>query len=774
VKVTGVVQGVGFRPFVYGLATRLGLDGWVLNSSEGVFCHVEGDEAPVAEFVRAVRDEAPPMAVVTAVEVGDAEPEGFDSFEIRESLPTAGERTLVSPDIATCAACEAELFDEADRRRHYPFVNCTNCGPRFTIIEDIPYDRPMTTMRDFPMCEACAAEYEDPADRRFHAQPNACPVCGPRLFLNPSRPEWEWSPEKETVPREHREAAASRARDAEIVRAAVALIREGRLVAVKGLGGFQLACDATDEAAVTRLRERKNRWGKPLAIMVTDVDAARELAYVDDEEAALLAGTARPIVLLRARDGADDTIAPSVAGPLPELGVMLPYTPLHHVLLAEAGRPLVMTSGNLSEEPIAMENDEALERLAAIADAFLMHDRGIYSRYDDSVARVRAGGVEFFRRARGYAPYPLELPFETDADIFAAGPEQKNTFCLASGRDAFVSQHIGDMENVETLEHYERTLELYRRMFRIEPALVAYDLHPEYLSTKFALELDLPRIGVQHHHAHAVSVAAEHGVTDPVVGVSFDGTGYGQDGHIWGGEVLVATWSSFERYAHLREVPLPGGAAAIRRPARMAIASLATLDPGLLEHPGAAPLRSRLAAGEERLLLEMVDKGVNSPPTSSMGRLFDTVAALAGVRDDARYEGQAAIELEAQADQAAEGTYRFELTGASPILLDPVPVLAAVLDDVAAGVVASTISARFHRAVADVVARVAARASRDAGTDVVTLAGGVFMNRLLLDLAVPLLEAEALRPLTHVELPANDGGIAYGQAVVAWSRRSEV
>ncbi|GAB4278537.1 MAG: carbamoyltransferase HypF [Coriobacteriia bacterium] len=769
IHVTGVVQGVGFRPFVYSLAEETGITGWVLNSSEGVFAHAEGDPASVAAFIEGLSAKAPPMAVVQSVQAVDVAPEGFDDFQIRESERKEGERTLISPDIATCEACEREMWDASDRRHRYPFINCTNCGPRFTIIEDIPYDRPMTTMRDFPMCEECAREYADPADRRFHAQPNACHVCGPRLYLNPSE-EWEWSPEVEVVPRPHRDRDSERARTDAIIAAAARVLAEGRILAVKGLGGFQLACDATDEEAVSRLRRRKNRWGKPLAIMVKDLEAVRTLCEVGEQEEALLAGTVRPIVLLRRKGCPATDVAPSVADPLPDLGVMLPYTPVHHLLVEAAGKPLVMTSGNLSEEPIAMDNAEALERLRDIADAFLIHDRGIYSRYDDSVTRVRAGHFEMIRRARGYAPFPLVAPFESPKDILATGPEQKNTFCLLSGSQAFVSQHIGDMENVETLEHFEKTLELYERMFRITPEVVAYDLHPEYLSTKFAMELDLPKTGVQHHHAHIVSVMAEHGISDPVVGFAFDGTGYGTDGTIWGGEVLVCEWGRFERWGHLTTVPLAGGAAAIKRPARMALATLLALDESLLDHPGAAPWRQRLAQDEEPLVRRMIERGLNTLPTSSMGRLFDTVAALVGVRDDARYEGQAAIELEATADTHAEGSYAFALAEDDVFRLDPAPVIAAVLDDLAAGVPTGTLSMRFHRAVAQIIVRCAQRACADVGTKYAALAGGVFMNRIVTTLAEEGLARAGLTPLLHKDLPTNDGGISFGQAVVAFSR----
>jgi len=519
------------------------------------------------------------------------------------------------------------------------------------------------------------------------------------------------------------------------------------------------------------LRERKMRWGKPLAVMVTDLKTAHGLCVLGTEEEELLAGTARPIVLCQRRSDTD--LAPSVADPLSEVGLMLPYTPLHHLLLRAVAHPLVMTSGNLSEEPIATGNAEALERLGGIADLFLMHDREIHSRYDDSVFKVQNGHPEPLRRARGYAPYPIHLPFESDTSILAVGPEQKNTFCLVSGAHAFVSQHIGDLENLETMEHFERTIELYQRLFRIQPTLLAHDLHPEYLSTKWAMESDLPKIGVQHHHAHIVGVMAEHGISTPVIGIAFDGTGYGADGHIWGGEVLLAQWDSYERVAHLKEVPLPGGSSAIKRPARMAIATLWGSEQDLLEHPGAQPLRSRLAEDEEGILLQMMSREVNSPLTSSMGRLFDAVAALAGVRDDARYEGQAAVELEAIADPHAKGAYRFELADTpSGLIMEQAPVLLSVVEDVARGIPASTISMRFHRAVADLIVTVASRVARDTGVNHVALSGGVFMNRLVSQGARQALERVGLTPLTHLSLPPNDGGISLGQAVVAWSMRS--
>jgi len=768
--VTGVVQGVGYRPFVYSLAHRLGIAGWVNNASDGVWCLAEGPAPALDAFERALAEDAPPMAVVTAVVAEDVEFEGHESFAIVASRAEQGAMTLVSPDIATCDACRTELADPDDRRYRYPFINCTNCGPRFTIIEDVPYDRPMTTMRDFPMCPECAAEYADPADRRFHAQPDACFVCGPRIYLNADEApdDWRWTPEVQTVPRPHRERLAELGRSDAILAAAVDLLRSGRIVAVKGLGGFQLACDATNETAVARLRERKRRWGKPLAVMLGSVDEARAVCEVSEEEAALLASPAAPIVLLRMRSAG--RLAPSIAPGLRECGVMLAYTPLHHLLLDAVGRPLVMTSGNLSEEPIATGNEEAIERLSSIADAFLMHDRDICARYDDSVTRIGPTGLEFIRRARGYAPFPLELPFTSDVDIVALGPEQKNTVTLVRGSHAFVSQHIGDMENAETFTAFEHTIESFSTLFRVRPQIVAHDLHPEYLATKHAPSLGLPMVGVQHHHAHITSVMAEHAERGPVIGIALDGTGYGPDGTIWGGEVLLATWGSFERLGHLAYLPMPGGAAAIRRPARMALGALAAS--GLLEHPGAAPLRERLAEGEEAALLRMIERGINTPMTSSAGRLFDAVAALAGVRDDARYEAQAAIELEALADDNEREGYAFAVAGGDgePLVLDSATVLAAVVDDVASGVPAPLISARFHNAVVRAVVDASARTAKRTGVDTVALAGGVFMNRLVLGGVVRGLADAGLTPLTHIRLPANDGGVSYGQAVVAWAR----
>lgn len=773
IHITGIVQGVGFRPFIYNLAIRHHLRGWVLNSSDGVYCVAQGDTDAVAAFLRAIQSEAPPMSVIDALSTEEIQPREFPDFRIEESRTVEGAMTLVSPDIATCEPCSTELFDRADRRFRYPFINCTNCGPRFTIIDDVPYDRPATTMRIFTMCPECDKEYSDPGDRRFHAQPNACFVCGPRLYLNVSGGEesckdFAWTPEKESDPRPHRDSQLEQERSDTIIAEASSFLSQGKIIAIKGLGGFHLACDAVNEAVVRLLRTRKHRWGKPMAIMVRDIASARRYCHINAEEESLLTSTSRPIVLLSRADGPNPVLAPSISGNLPEIGVVLPYTPLHHLLMSAVPGPLVMTSGNLSEEPIAIGNEEALERLSRIADAFLLHDREIHSRYDDSVFRVVGEVVEPIRRARGYAPHPIMLPGASAVDILAVGPEQKNTFTLIKGSSAFVSQHIGDMENKETLEHFEQTLELYRKLFRIDPKVVAHDLHPEYLSTKFAHELGLPKIGVQHHHAHIVSVTAEHGITQAVAGLAFDGTGFGSDGRIWGGEVLLADWEGFERIAHLAYMPMPGGAAAIRRPARMAIGTLHAT--GLLDHPGADPLRARLLDNEERLLLKMVDQNINCPLTSSIGRLFDTVAAITGVRDDAAYEGEAAIELEACADTSARGTYKFELiTENGTVIIDPRPVLLGVLEDVHSGRRRSEISHLFHQAVICIIVKLADIATGLTGNRHVALAGGVFMNRIVLEGALRKLTGRNFLPLTHVRLPTNDGAISFGQAVIARS-----
>jgi hydrogenase maturation protein HypF len=814
VAVTGVVQSVGFRPFVYGLAGRLGVRGWVRNTSAGVEIHAEGDAATLDAFARAVREEAPPRAYVATLTRAAAPCEQHDGFVILESVPDPDAYQLVSPDIATCEDCRREVLDPADRRHEYPFTNCTNCGPRFTIIEGLPYDRERTTMRRFPLCPACRREYEDPSDRRFHAEPNACPVCGPSVRLV-----------RRSASGVVELAAGDEADPAAPVRAAAELLRAGEILAVKGLGGFHLACDATDDAVVRRLKERKRRPDKPLAVMFRDLDELRMHCRASDEEVALLTSPERPIVLLEWREiaadgkagpevgaagrgtrseataGADEDAA-GAARPRPVsvevavvqryLGAMLPYTPLHLLLLRAAGRPLVMTSGNLAEEPIVKGWEEA-DRLAHIADAYLLHDREIAARYDDSVALVRRGAPRLVRRSRGYAPFPVPLP-RALPQVLACGAELKNTFCATRDAYAFLSQHIGDLENLETLEHYETSIAAYERMFRLEPEVVAYDLHPEYLATKHALGLPQEeKVGVQHHHAHLAARLVEHGREGPAIGVCMDGLGYGDDGVLWGGEVLVGDLLGYERVAHLEELPLPGGALAVERPARTAAGWVyATLgEDGLAR--AARLLRGRAAGREpgapflsdEELaaVVRQVQTGENAPLTTSCGRLFDAVAALAGVRGSITYEGQAAIELEMMS-RPGGASYPFVIEGvggavrttapspeerapASAAVVRLAPLLAAVMDDLEAGGEPGFVGSRLHATLSALTLELCRRVRAANGLAVTALTGGVFQNRLLGDLCERALEEDGFEVLGGGVVPTNDGGVALGQAAVA-------
>mgnify|MGYP005848329459 CR=1 FL=1 len=759
IHVRGVVQGVGFRPFVYGLATRLGLAGWVRNTSSGVEILVEGPPEALQRFREDLPREAPPLARIEGITLEPRSPDGLRQFEIRHSQAESGTYQLVSPDIAICEDCLRELFDSADRRYRYPFINCTNCGPRFTIIQDIPYDRPLTTMARFTMCPRCQAEYDDPRNRRFHAQPNACPECGPHVTLTAA----------DGRVLAEREEAIAEARRA---------IMAGKIVAVKGLGGYQLACDATSEEAVSALRARKVRPHKPFAVMVPDLRTARRVGVVGPEEARLLQSPERPIVLLRAHgpgsspaDGAVIGLASGVSPGTGTVGVMLPYTPLHYLLLEPApGFPpaLVMTSGNLSEEPIAMENDEALARLGRIADLFLLHNRGIYARYDDSVWFAPDTGPQPVRRARGYAPFPVRLPFR-GPQVLACGPELKNTFCLTRDEYAFLSPHIGDLENLETLEHYERSIELYERLFRIAPRIIACDLHPEYLATKYARaraagSSDTALVEVQHHHAHIASCLADNGCTGPVIGVAFDGTGYGTDGHIWGGELLIADLTGFRRAGHLAGFPLPGGAAAIRRPFRTALAVVegAGLD------PSGFPALEALTAAEASIVRQQVARRLNTPLTTSAGRLFDAVSALLGVCGDTTYEAQAAMELEAVAATGDVLPYPLELREESGTwVLDWRPMLEALLADIRTGETVPAMAARFHAGMAAGIVAAVRRIAHESGLRTVALSGGCFQNRLLLGWTAAGLAAAGLEVLTHRQVPANDGGVALGQAAIA-------
>ena len=758
--VRGIVQGVGFRPFIYRLASDHELKGWVLNSTEGVVIEVEGSIERLEEFITDITLQAPPLAVIEKVETSFLPPVGYQSFIIQASQEKQDKFVLISPDTYLCPDCLRELFDPLDRRYRYPFINCTNCGPRFTIIKDIPYDRPKTTMTTFQMCPSCDEEYHDPVNRRFHAQPNACPTCGPRVWLV-----------------DRRTTADSFAEGNEAIIMARDLLNRGVIVAVKGLGGFHLACDATNEASVALLRERKCRVNKPFAIMSLDYQAVERYCYVSDGERQLLESPQRPIVLLRRKSGSP--ISALVAPNTPYLGVMLPYTPLHYLLLERRRDEtdtlaLVMTSGNMSEEPIAIGNDEALERLGMLADVFLLHDRDIHVRCDDTVTRVFEGKEAIIRRSRGYAPFPVRLNFESKP-VLACGAELKNAFCLTRENYAFLSQHIGDMENLETLSSFESGIEHFKRLFRVSPEVIAYDFHPEYLATKYATQLkrdgakgldtDVQFVPVQHHHAHIASCLAENGVEEPVIGVAFDGTGYGEDGQIWGGEFLVGDFQHFERRAHLKYVVLPGGEAAIRKPYRMAISHLYHLPSSLTS---GLSLFDRVEPVELEIVRRQIEKRINSPLTSSCGRLFEAVSSLLGICDVITYEGEAAIKLEMLADEGFEDGYHWPISkGKFPIVIDAEPVLCDIIGDLKASVPVAVISAKFHNAVAEMVSRVCCLIRERDGLNKVVLSGGVFQNLYLLKRTLSHLRRCDFEPYIHHQVPCNDGGIALGQAVIA-------
>lgn len=809
IHVTGIVQGVGMRPFVYREAMAHGICGWVLNAGDGVHVEAHASGAAVDGFVAALSEHAPAAARVERVDVADLEPGTWDAaneqgFRIVASQDQTAHTTLVSPDIATCDDCLRELFDPADRRYHYPFINCTNCGPRFTIIRSLPYDRAATSMDRFPMCPECAAEYADPLDRRFHAQPDACFDCGPHIT-------WREAAGGMVLESSEATPAVGDTRESSdaIIERCVELLEAGGIVAIKGLGGFHLACDAANEQAVVELRRHKRRSNKPLAVMVRDLTDAERLCRVNDAERDLLAGSIRPIVLLRRRGvGMGDSfdalaLAPSVAHDLPELGVMLPYTPLQHLLLAAAEthgmHALVMTSGNLSEEPIETDDDLAWEHLVAagIADALLGNDRAILSRYDDSVVRVVDGVVMPVRRARGYAPQPLPLPALASAApcVLACGPQQKATIALtredANGTSAcFVSQHIGDVENGATFDAWNAARTRLEDLFDLAPAALACDLHPSYLSSQWAREQarerNLPLIEVQHHHAHIASVMAEAIATGQlapnarVLGIAFDGTGAGTDGTIWGGEFLVAGLADFERTAHLRTWALPGGAASVRDARRNAFALLSELD--LLEHPGAAGLLGGLDEQTRSITTTMIKRNINSPRTSSMGRLFDAAAAILDICGTATYEGEPAIELEAAAWHALGSRTVRPIDYQSGIptsvddstILDSQPLIEALLEGIEAGASPDRLALGFHIVIARASARIASEICAREGIDTVALSGGVFMNRLLLRLLTRELKDAGLAVLVPHTVPVNDGCIAYGQAAVARARLAQV
>ncbi len=754
VLVRGVVQGVGFRPFVYRLAHETGLVGFIGNNTDGVTIEIEGDDQRIDEFLLRLRSDAPPMARIDSVAVEDRIPTGDSEFRIILSQVLGQVSTGIPADAATCPDCLRELLDPRDRRYRYPFINCTNCGPRFTITRRIPYDRPQTSMAVFPMCADCQAEYDDPLNRRFHAQPNACWICGPKVWLEDY---------------EGREIAAN-----DPVTACIDRLMTGQILAIKGIGGFHLSVDATSESAVMRLRERKHRYGKPLAIMVRDLDVARALCALTPEEEVLLQTAARPIVLARARE--HNGIAHAIAPGIPWLGVFLPYAPLQHLLFADSRvRALVMTSANLSEEPIAIDNEEARSRLKDIADAFLMHNREILQRCDDSVQAAVDGAPQLIRRARGFVPLAVDLPMDSPP-LLAVGGHLKSVFALARGRYTYQSQHLGDLENLTGIEFFQHSLNHLMRTFEITPETVVHDLHPGYLSTlwakQWAAERGLPLIAIQHHHAHIAACIAEHSLQDTVIGLSLDGTGYGTDGRIWGGEVLLASLDSFERFAHLDYMPMPGGDTAVREPWRMALAHL---------HAAGFDLTSKkfldlLGAPEKeaRLLVRMIERGINAPLTSSLGRLFDAVAAVVLNRRAVDYEAQAAIELEGIAIDEPDDIDGYEIMleqetsgNHASLVIKLTSLWPALLSDLDRGVSRSRIAARFHAGVANAFVHAAKAAQGSSGIDTVALSGGVMHNRRLSRLLRAGLESEGFQVYQHRRVSPGDGGLSYGQAAAA-------
>ena len=743
VTIRGAVQGVGFRPFVYRLATEMALRGWVNNSPQGVFIEAEGPKETLDDFLLRLERERPSLSFIQSLEYSLLEPAGYDGFEIRQS-DAAGERSaIVMPDIATCPQCREELLDPRDRRHRYPFTNCTLCGPRFSIIQALPYDRANTTMRSFTMCPRCRREYEDPRDRRFHAQPDACGVCGPRLAL------WD-------------EAGKAIATDDDALVQTAAALSRGLIVALKGLGGFQLLVDARNDDAVRRLRERKRREEKPLAVMFPDLESLRHCANVSSLEERLLTSPESPIVLLERLPKA--TLAQSVAPDNPYVGSMLPYTPLHHLLMRELGFPVVATSGNLHDEPIVTDEQEAVEVLAGIADRFLVHDRPIERHIDDSVVRVQLGREMVMRRARGYAPLPVTVR-RALPPLLAVGGHLKNTVAVSRENDVILSQHVGDLETAKALFAFRKVIADLLSLYEVEPLAVAHDAHPDYLSTQWAKSAPYPAIAVQHHHAHLTACMAENDLEGEVLGVTWDGAGYGDDGTLWGGEFLLGDASGYRRVAHMRPFRLPGGEAAIKEPRRTALGLLHEMsaDLGVLPSPNdAAPL----SESDLRLLSQMLAKGVNSPVTTSAGRLFDAVAALLGIRSVCSFEGQAAMMVEFRAECRIDDCYEFALHDGEPLVLDWEPLFRAVIRDRDAGVPVGVICARFHNALAEAIVEVA----KKVGALRVALTGGVFQNRYLTERAFRRLESEGFRPFTHQRVPPNDGGIALGQVLVAAAR----
>ena len=753
IEVSGIVQGVGFRPYIYRLATERRLAGTVINTCSGVTIEIQGPRRAVEDFVVRLPSEAPPLARITGLTVLDVPCNGDREFRILVSRRGEAVQTLISPDVAICDDCLRELLDSHDRRHRYPFINCTNCGPRFTIVRDIPYDRPHTSMAVFPMCPACQAEYDDPRNRRFHAEPNACWDCGPQL--------------------EFRDLNGHRIQGRDPLAEAAAVLRLGSVVAVKGLGGFHLAVDATNAAAVALLRERKRRAEKPFAIMVPRLAVAEQICELDDDARTVLQSVKRPILLLRRRH--PSPIADEVAPFNRYLGIFLPYTPLHHLLFAE-GRftALVMTSGNLSEEPIAIDNREALSRLSGLADYFLMHNREILLRCDDSVVRVMGGRMRQIRRSRGYVPAPVFLK-NLVPPLLAVGGELKNTICMTKDKHAFVSQHVGDLENLESYKFFEEAVGHLGKILEIQPEIIAYDLHPDYFSTKWALaQSGKQLVGVQHHHAHIASCMAENQLDGKVIGFALDGAGYGSDGHIWGGEVLVADFEGFERAAHFEYVPLPGGAAAIHEPWRMAVSYLAHhFGRDFLKLP--IPFVQQLESRKLDLVLRMLDRSINSPVTSSCGRLFDAVAALIGVREQVSYEAQAAIELEMAIDGSSPSSpYHLEIqAAASGWIIGTRPLFESVLNDIRRQIPVAEISCCFHNGLVETFVGLADRLRQQTSLKRICLSGGTFHNLYLLQHLTSRLTSKGFDVFTHSEVPAGDGGLSLGQVLIASERAAQ-
>jgi hydrogenase maturation protein HypF len=756
IAIRGAVQGVGFRPFVYRLATEMMLPGWVLNSPQGVFLEVEGERKKLESFLLRLQKEKPAPSFIQSLEFSFLDPEHFTQFVIKPSDSRGSTSALILPDIATCGECLSEVLDPKNRRYRYPFTNCTNCGPRFTIIESLPYDRPNTSMKVFEMCPECRREYEDPLDRRFHAQPNACPVCGPALEL------WDF-----------RGKPLSK-RDTALLEAAEA-IRTGKIVAVKGLGGFHLIADARSAQAIETLRLRKHREEKPFALMYPSIKHVKSDCRLSQLEARLISSSESPIVLMERRDGKAQSVAPGVAPGNPYLGVMLPYTPLHHLLMSEIGFPVVATSGNLSDEPICIDEHEAVERLAGIADLFLVHNRPIVRHVDDSIVRVVLDRELVLRRARGYAPLPLPCK-GVESKTLAVGAHLKNTIALSVETNIFVSQHIGDLENKEASEAFQRVIRSFRRLYAVDPDKAVSDMHPDYLSTKFAKTLRMPVVSVQHHYAHVAACMAENELDGRVLGVSWDGTGYGPDGTIWGGEFLLTGESGFTRAASLRKFRLPGGSPAIKEPRRAALGALFEIfGESVFEQGDLFPIAA-FSASEISVLARMLRKGINSPWTSSAGRLFDAVASLCGSKQVMNFEGQAAMELEfAIGSDRTEESYPFDIieqAGGEPtqpgLLIDWEPLLRAILQNVRNAIPLARISAKFHNTLTEVILEIA----RHSPEERIVLTGGCFQNKYLLEHTVQRLAAEGFRPYWHQRIPPNDGGIALGQIVAAsWERR---